>query len=77
MLRDCPLEEAINVAEKLRKAVSSHEFSLKRPHAQITISLGVAQYTPPESGTAFFNRIDKALYQAKANGRNLTEASQV
>lgn len=77
MLRDCPLEEAVNVAEKLRQEVSSHEFPLKHPHAPITVSLGVAQYFPPESDAAFFSRIDKALYQAKANGRNLTEVSRV
>ncbi|MBZ0106521.1 MAG: sensor domain-containing diguanylate cyclase [Sulfuricella denitrificans] len=76
MLRDCPLEEAINVAEKLRQEVSSHRFPLKRPHEPITVSLGIAQYIPPESDADFFARIDNAMYQAKENGRNLAVASR-
>lgn len=76
MLRDCPLEEATNVAEKLRREVSAHHFAFRQPHAPITVSLGVAQYTRPESDADFFARVDKALYQAKEDGRNLTVTSR-
>lgn len=76
MLRDCPLEKAIEVAEKLRRSVSAHDFALGQAHAPITVSLGVAQYSAPEADAAFFARVDKALYQAKEDGRNLTVASR-
>ncbi len=76
MLRDCPLEEAVKVAEKLHLVVSAHPFELGQAHVPLTVSLGVAQYKAPESDAGFFARVDKALYQAKANGRNLTPASR-
>lgn len=76
MLRDCPLEKAMEVAEKLRLTVSAHDFALDQTHAPITVSLGVAQYSAPESDAAFFARIDKSLYQAKEDGRNLMVASR-
>ena len=39
----------------------------------ISISLGVAQYAPPESISEWLHRADEALYRAKANGRNRVE----
>lgn len=39
----------------------------------ISISLGVAQYVPPESISEWLSRADEALYRAKANGRNRVE----
>jgi len=39
----------------------------------ISISLGVAQYVPPESISEWLHRADEALYRAKANGRNRVE----
>ncbi|MDD5331078.1 MAG: sensor domain-containing diguanylate cyclase [Sulfuricella sp.] len=76
MLKDCPLQEANDVAEKLRQAVSSHDFALTPNYGPITISLGVAQYAEDESQTDFFARTDKSLYVAKEKGRNRVEVSR-
>lgn len=73
ILKDCPLEHARTLAEKLRLAVVGHAFPLAEKYGQITISLGVVQMDPDESETSLFNRADKALYLAKENGRNRTE----
>lgn len=72
MLRNCPLGEASNVAEKLRLKIAAHQFALDPTHPPITVSLGVAQYAAPESESEFFARVDHAMYQAKEGGRNLT-----
>lgn len=72
-LRDCPLDNALAVAEKLRLAVAEHDFGLQDSGLTVTISLGVAQYQPPESGSDLFARADHSLYLAKKNGRNCVE----
>lgn len=69
LLRDCPLTQALQIAENLRGMVATHWFALAEKQ-QVTISIGVAQHLPGESADAMFARMDVALYQAKANGRN-------
>jgi diguanylate cyclase (GGDEF)-like protein len=74
LLPDTSLEEAAIVAERLRIAVEN----LKIPHALsevssvVTISLGVYSFIPSEetSTDEFIICTDKALYEAKAAGRN-------
>lgn len=70
LLKECALEQAVAIAEKLREAVDRHDFSAIAPDHHITISLGVAQCGLQEPPTGFFTRTDQALYKAKANGRN-------
>jgi diguanylate cyclase (GGDEF)-like protein len=77
LLRECPLEIAVGVAEKLRNAISSQDFGLSSPPQTITTSLGVAQFGFQESQISFFIRADKALRDAKNSGRNRTIASVV
>lgn len=70
-LRDCPAELALQRAEALRQAVAEAHFGpMSLP---ITISLGVATLRAQEDDTAFFGRLDAALYQAKRSGRNRVE----
>ncbi len=70
LLKECALEQAATVAEKLREAIDAHDFSAVVPDRGITISLGVAQFGLQEAGWAFFARLYDALSKAKANGRN-------
>ncbi|WP_292936813.1 diguanylate cyclase [Noviherbaspirillum sp.] len=70
LLKDCALEQAASVAEKLREAIDLHDFSSIVPDRHITISLGVAQHEAQQTGWAFFSRLDEALSKAKGNGRN-------
>ena len=69
LLRDCPLSQATQLAEHLRGMVATHGFVLAEKQ-QITISIGVAQHQLGETADALFARMDVALYQAKAYGRN-------
>ena len=59
------LENAIKLAEKLRKTVEQSKEIIP-----ITISFGVVQYIQGETKEQLYKRLDKALYMAKKEGRN-------
>jgi len=62
-------EEALEVAEEIRRRVQAHAFEQGDVTARTTLSLGVATY--PEDGTtreALTNAADEALYRAKRAG---------
>ncbi len=66
-------DDAGRVAEKIRKAIQSRKFYLgdhKKPQ-EVTASFGVATYYPKESTDSIVQRADRALYKAKAGGRNM------
>lgn len=68
VLQDTDMAGALTLAEKIRLAVSSHEFPLVR---QVTVSIGVTIAACEDSGGEdAVRRADAALYQAKAEGRN-------
>jgi diguanylate cyclase (GGDEF)-like protein len=65
-----PLDEAVVVVEKLRKIIAEHEHKIA---GKISASFGLSDYREDDSIESIFNRCDKALYRAKANGRNRVE----
>lgn len=69
-LRDCPLENAIEVAERLRLSVASHAFGVDDPRAIITVSMGVARHEFEEPSNSFLDRTYEALGLAKGRGGN-------
>jgi diguanylate cyclase (GGDEF)-like protein len=75
MLKNCPLKQALALAEKIRQQAASHDFRLAPVNRPVTLSIGIAQYDTNETETEFFIRTDKALYQAKQNGRNCIVAA--
>lgn len=69
------IDEAKIVGERLRKAVESTPITINQEsddekQINVTISMGIAEFNREESGEALFERADKALYEAKTNGRN-------
>ncbi|GEM_PF-1041821 len=54
-------------AEKLRLAVQAFDFGIV---GRVTVSLGIAQYVHDDTEHALIERADRALYAAKAGGRN-------
>jgi two-component system cell cycle response regulator len=63
-----PLERARIVAERIRLATNSLDFYFEGASIPLTVSVGLA--TGPDSADRIVRRADRALYQAKANGRN-------
>ena len=71
VLPDSTREEALAVAERIRKAFEEAE--VRAPNGdllELSASVGVAAYEPGESIDAMLNRVDGALYKAKQLGRN-------
>ncbi len=64
------IDEAKIVGERLRKAVEETTVQLDDLTINVTISMGLAEFTQEETGEELFARADKALYEAKEGGRN-------
>lgn len=67
VLPESDLEQAIVTAEKLRKMIEIHPFSVRQ---SITCSFGVIQCRDNESVDSALGRVDTKLYEAKESGRN-------
>jgi diguanylate cyclase len=72
ILPDCGASYALDIGERVRKAVESHLFILPDgKKINITVSIGVACY--PDSAEDIYmikKQADEALYRAKHEGRN-------
>jgi len=70
VLKDCDLEKAQQIAEKLRLDIEQAHFEENGKHIQITVSIGISQYDGAEAHEHTISRADAGLYQAKNGGRN-------
>ncbi len=70
VLQNCHLEEGKRVAEKLRQAIEAIAPCPSEGSIKLTLSIGVCQFDGHESPEQTVNRADRALYTAKAEGRN-------
>lgn len=70
LLKSSGLDEAKNIAERIRIAFSSMDFG-NIPSQ--TISLGVTKANPDDTVDSLCSRVDKALYNAKKSGKNKVE----
>ncbi|MPW24672.1 diguanylate cyclase [Alkalibaculum sp. M08DMB] len=66
--------DAMQYAERLRKSVAEHKFSII---GSMTVSIGVAELVEFESLDCWINRVDSALYIAKDSNRNKVVLSEV
>lgn len=75
ILPDSSLKEAMFVADRIRLAVQGTKFSGPLAKLGLTVSLGVASFSPEHTPSVddFIKLADDALYRAKTNGRNRVE----
>lgn len=75
VLPETALAEAVQVAERLRVAISELRIPADHNEIRLTISLGVATYPHPKVRTVdnLILEADRALYNAKEKGRNRVE----
>lgn len=73
LLPDCEATQAREFAEQLRKRVMSRRIAGPDGEFSITVSIGVSTAQPGTGFEAALARADKALYVAKASGRNRVE----
>lgn len=63
---------AAEAAERMRASLELHPLQLREGPLSITVSIGVASLAPGSSaeGTDLYRAADRAMYQAKTDGRN-------
>lgn len=70
ILANSDLPEARQAATRARQAIEEMRFKSPQGELQVTVSLGIAQCRPGETGPGMVGRADEALYAAKRSGRN-------
>lgn len=70
LLPNTDLDGSLRFSEKLRRIVANNNFVQV---GTLTASFGVGQLEEYEDKLTFFEKVDKALYVAKHNGRNRVE----
>jgi len=71
IIPETPIEKAVVPLERFRRAINEYPFNTSGKDIEITVSIGISEFGK-EITTAqnLFEEADKALYKAKANGRN-------
>ena len=71
VLENVDLRQAADVAERIRITLSESPVQTAGLSVPLTVSVGLAQYTPEDArATHVLERGDRALYEAKRQGRN-------
>ncbi len=70
LLRDVDPAGASIVAARLRLALQQQSIAVDGAAIEVTASIGIAAHRPGEPVDATMSRADRALYAAKAGGRN-------
>ncbi len=74
LIREVAPSHLEELAERIRQAVASAPFETDRGDISVTVSVGVAKYTPEtmDQPEDWIRAADEAMYHAKEAGRNLS-----
>ncbi len=75
LLPECSKEDLLNIAERIRAAVSILRIETGTQTFSFTVSIGAHHPSTPQTLDAMLQQVDKALYAAKSAGRNRVESS--
>jgi len=70
ILENTELEDAVQLAERLRKTIEAYKF---KKVGYITVSFGVTEFKSNEDIDSLLKRLDELLYKAKKKGENRVE----
>lgn len=72
LLENCPLDKALEIAEKIRHGVDAFRFSWEGKSFSVGVSIGLAPFdgSPGQSLATILSSVDQACYIAKSKGRN-------
>lgn len=70
LLSNTSIDGAKLLAERIRKTIEESVVQYDDRTINVTTSLGISELSPGEQNASFFTRADKALYEAKKNGKN-------
>ena len=77
MLSNTPANDAMTIAERIRKSIEGNVILYNDNKIKITVSTGVSSYNfDLEPAKSLVDRADKALYESKQNGRNYVTLSE-
>ncbi len=77
LMPETTLGGGYKVAEKIRGIIEKLEFDYRGDNVKVTISCGISLFVENDTPDSAFSRADKALYQAKEQGRNRCIIAQV
>jgi diguanylate cyclase (GGDEF)-like protein len=77
LLSDCDETSGMEIAEKIRGAISNQPIKFAGLSIPVTVSLGVTSVGTNESEDSAVARVDKALLRAKELGRNRIELETI
>jgi len=71
ILPDTSVQQALNLAERLRKQIEEQSFMINGEQQSVTISLGLAEFNPEfKDHIEWINAADSAMYESKKQGKN-------
>ncbi len=73
VLPETEREEAVRVAERIRGRLAERTFGTTTPF-KVTAAFGVVEWTPGSDAAQMVEAVDRALYRARSEGRNLAVA---
>ncbi|MBU2884317.1 GGDEF domain-containing protein [Gilvimarinus agarilyticus] len=77
LLPETDAKQAYQCLDKIRSGIARTDFNYRDQPVELTVSIGIAQFSEADTLEAAFERADRALYDAKAAGRNQCKIAEL
>ncbi|MDD2702295.1 MAG: diguanylate cyclase, partial [Sideroxydans sp.] len=75
LLPDCEEADLLTIAERIRTRIEALQIDSGQHRFSFTVSIGAHLPRTPQTPDAMLQQVDRALYAAKAGGRNCVKLS--